>query len=59
VERGSQGKGTYIHDPAVDISKLLETEQPRSMRGVIESEALQESAQEGGRKQFLLVTVVA
>ena len=31
----------YVHDPAVDVTKLLEAEQSCSMGRVIECEALQ------------------
>jgi hypothetical protein len=40
---------TYIHDPAVDVSRLLEAKQPGAVGGVIESEALYESAGEAWR----------
>lgn len=31
---------TYVHDSAVDVAKFLEAEQPRTVSGVIEGEAL-------------------
>jgi hypothetical protein len=31
---------TYVHDPTVDVAKLLQTEKPRAMGRVIEGEAL-------------------
>lgn len=33
-------KDTYIHNTAVDVAKLLEAEEPGTMGGVIEDEAL-------------------
>ena len=44
--RDSQGKEawkTHVHDSTVDISELLEAEEPRTVCGVIESERLIES----------------
>ena len=36
---------THIHDTTIDVSKFLEAKQPRAMSRVIESEALDRSAQ--------------
>lgn len=35
---------SYVHDPAVDVAKLLEAKEPRTVGGVIEGEALCRSA---------------
>jgi hypothetical protein len=32
---------TYVHNTTIDVSKLLQSEQPCAMSGVIEYEALQ------------------
>lgn len=32
--------GTHVHNPAVDVAKLLEAKQPRAMSRVIEGERL-------------------
>ena len=33
----TQNGNTYVHNPTVDVAKLLEAEQPRSVGGIIES----------------------
>ena len=43
-------RGTDVHDPTVDVSKLLETEQTRAMSRIIECEALGRSARLGSAR---------
>ncbi len=40
---GQEGWVAYIHNPTVDVAKLLQTEQPCAMGRVVECEALEES----------------
>ena len=40
----SESEDTHIHNPAVNVSELLEAEQTRAMSRIIEREALYELA---------------
>lgn len=38
---GRKESVTHVHDPTVNVAKLLEAKQPRAVSGIIEGEALE------------------
>ena len=42
-DKGEEGRigGMYVHNPTIDIAEFFEAEEPCSVRGVIECEALE------------------